>query len=167
MQIWTFSKHHTFKYDFWEKTQYSNMNFWCFLVTPVSGGEDNCDLGALPFFVDHILFRFKRSSDEILNSKILFVKRWRFPHLVLQHITGDGNCRFILFQSLLPAFKMAVVKAEKLQKYMNKRVLLQINQGRKVRNLNLIWMVSPNLTLYMLLGGRRSSRFWLIHEPGH
>ena len=35
MQIWTFSKHHTFKYDFWEKTQYSNMNFWCFLVTPV------------------------------------------------------------------------------------------------------------------------------------
>ena len=61
-----------------------------------------------------------------------------FPILVLQHITGDGNCRFILFQSLLPAFKMAVVKAEKLQKYMNKRVLLQINQGRKVRNLNLI-----------------------------
>ena len=35
MQIWTFSKHHTFKYDFWEKTQYSNMNLWCFLVTPV------------------------------------------------------------------------------------------------------------------------------------
>ena len=34
MQIWTFSKHHTFRYDFWEKTQYSNMNFWCFLVTP-------------------------------------------------------------------------------------------------------------------------------------
>ena len=34
MQIWTFSKHHTFKYDFWEKTQYSNMKFWCFLVTP-------------------------------------------------------------------------------------------------------------------------------------
>ena len=34
MQIWTFSKHHTFKYDFREKTQYSNMNFWCFLVTP-------------------------------------------------------------------------------------------------------------------------------------
>ena len=34
MQIWTFSKHHIFKYDFWEKTQYSNMNFWCFLVTP-------------------------------------------------------------------------------------------------------------------------------------
>ena len=34
MQIWTFSKHQTFKYDFWEKTQYSNMNFWCFLVTP-------------------------------------------------------------------------------------------------------------------------------------
>ena len=61
-----------------------------------------------------------------------------FPILVLQHITWDGNCRFILFQSLLPAFKMAVVKAEKLQKYMNKRVLLQINQGRKVRNLNLI-----------------------------
>ena len=36
MQIWTFSKHHIFKYDFWEKTQYSNMNFWCFLVTPAS-----------------------------------------------------------------------------------------------------------------------------------
>ena len=36
MQIWTFSKHHIFKYDFWEKTRYSNMNFWCFLVTPVS-----------------------------------------------------------------------------------------------------------------------------------
>ena len=36
MQIWTFSKHHTFKYDFWEKTQYSNMKFWCFLVTPES-----------------------------------------------------------------------------------------------------------------------------------
>jgi len=35
MQIWTFSKHHIFKYDFWEKTQYSNKNFWCFLVTPV------------------------------------------------------------------------------------------------------------------------------------
>ena len=35
MQIWTFTKLHTFKYDFWEKTQYSNMNFWCFLVTPV------------------------------------------------------------------------------------------------------------------------------------
>ena len=35
MQIWTFSKHHIFKYDFWEKTQYSNMNFWCYLVTPV------------------------------------------------------------------------------------------------------------------------------------
>ena len=34
MQIWTFSKHHIFKYDFWEKTRYSNMNFWCFLVTP-------------------------------------------------------------------------------------------------------------------------------------
>ena len=34
MQIWTFSKHHKLKYDFWEKTQYSNMNFWCFLVTP-------------------------------------------------------------------------------------------------------------------------------------
>ena len=34
MQIWTFSKHHIFKYDFWENTQYSNMNFWCFLVTP-------------------------------------------------------------------------------------------------------------------------------------
>ena len=34
MQIWTFSKHHTFKYEFWEKTQYSNMNFWCFLVAP-------------------------------------------------------------------------------------------------------------------------------------
>ena len=34
MQIWTFSKHQTFKYDFWEKTQYSKMNFWCFLVTP-------------------------------------------------------------------------------------------------------------------------------------
>ena len=34
MQIWTFSKHQTFKYDFREKTQYSNMNFWCFLVTP-------------------------------------------------------------------------------------------------------------------------------------
>ena len=36
MQIWTFSKHHIFKYDFWEKTQYSNMNFWCFLVTPAA-----------------------------------------------------------------------------------------------------------------------------------
>ena len=35
MQIWTFSKHHIFKYDFWEKTRYSNMNFWCFLFTPV------------------------------------------------------------------------------------------------------------------------------------
>ena len=41
MQIWNFrhanmdfSKHHIFKYDFREKTQYSNMNFWCFLVTP-------------------------------------------------------------------------------------------------------------------------------------
>ena len=36
MQIWTFSKHPIFKYDFWEKTRYSNMNFWCFLVTPAS-----------------------------------------------------------------------------------------------------------------------------------
>ena len=34
MQMWIFSKHHIFKYDFWEKTQYSNMNFWCFLFTP-------------------------------------------------------------------------------------------------------------------------------------
>ena len=39
MQIWTFWKHHTFKYDFWEKTQYSNMNFWRFLVTPASNKE--------------------------------------------------------------------------------------------------------------------------------
>ena len=28
-------KRHIFKYDFWEKTQYLNMNVWCFLVTPV------------------------------------------------------------------------------------------------------------------------------------
>ena len=34
MQIWTFSKHHIFRYNFWEKTWYSNMNFWCFLFTP-------------------------------------------------------------------------------------------------------------------------------------
>ena len=44
--MWTFSKHHTFKYDFWEKTQYSNMNFWCFLVTP----EKQCEQGAQVFF---------------------------------------------------------------------------------------------------------------------
>ena len=25
------------QYEFWEKTQYLNMNFWCFLVTPVFG----------------------------------------------------------------------------------------------------------------------------------
>ena len=37
MQIWTFSKHHILKYDFWEKTRYSNMNFRCFLVTPDFG----------------------------------------------------------------------------------------------------------------------------------
>ena len=30
-----FSKHPIFKLDFWEKTQYSNMIFSCFLVTPV------------------------------------------------------------------------------------------------------------------------------------
>ena len=29
-----FLKRHIFKYDFWEKPQYSNMKFWCFLVTP-------------------------------------------------------------------------------------------------------------------------------------
>ena len=34
MQIWIFSKHPVFKYDFWEMTWYSNMNFWCFLFTP-------------------------------------------------------------------------------------------------------------------------------------
>ena len=34
MQIWIFSKHPVFKYDFWEKTWYSNMNFWCLLFTP-------------------------------------------------------------------------------------------------------------------------------------
>ena len=34
IQIWTFSKHHIFKYNFWEKTRYSVMNFWCFLFTP-------------------------------------------------------------------------------------------------------------------------------------
>ena len=39
-----------------------------------------------------------------------------------------------LFQILLPAFEMAVVKPEKLQIFMDKRVLLQINQGREVRN---------------------------------
>ena len=39
-----------------------------------------------------------------------------------------------LFQILLPAFEMAVVKAEKLQTFMDKRVLLQINHGREVRN---------------------------------
>ena len=33
MQIWTFSKHHIFKYYFWEKTRYSNTNIWCFFVT--------------------------------------------------------------------------------------------------------------------------------------
>ena len=37
MQIGIFSKHHIFKYDFWEKTRYSNMNFRCFLVTPDFG----------------------------------------------------------------------------------------------------------------------------------
>ena len=39
MQVWTFSKHHTFKYDLWEKTQYSNMNFGCYLVTPAQFSE--------------------------------------------------------------------------------------------------------------------------------
>ena len=34
MQMWIFFKHQIFKYDLREKTQYSNMNFWCFLVTP-------------------------------------------------------------------------------------------------------------------------------------
>ena len=34
MQKWIFSKHPIFKYDFWEKTWYSNMNFWCLLFTP-------------------------------------------------------------------------------------------------------------------------------------
>ena len=34
MQIWIFSKHHTFKYDFWEKTRYANMNFLGLLFTP-------------------------------------------------------------------------------------------------------------------------------------
>ena len=34
MQIWIFSKHHTFKYDFWEKNRYANMNFLGLLFTP-------------------------------------------------------------------------------------------------------------------------------------
>ena len=37
MQIWNFSKHPVFKYDFWEITWYLNMNFWCFLFTPECG----------------------------------------------------------------------------------------------------------------------------------
>ena len=65
-----------------------------------------------------------------------------------------------LFQILLPAFEMAVVKPEKLQPFMDKRVLLQINHGREVRNFE--------FNLHGLsLGGRRSSRFRHIHEPGH
>ena len=49
--MWTFSKHHTFKYDFWEKTQYSNMNFWDFLFTPAllasaSGDLQIMDIGS-------------------------------------------------------------------------------------------------------------------------
>ena len=34
MQIQVSLKCPIFRYDFWETTQYSNMNFWCFLVTP-------------------------------------------------------------------------------------------------------------------------------------
>ena len=34
MQIQIFQICPIFKYDFWENTQYSNMIFWCFLVTP-------------------------------------------------------------------------------------------------------------------------------------
>ena len=57
-----------------------------------------------------------------------------------------------LFQIILPALEMAVVKAEKLQAFMDKRVLLQINHGREVRNFE--------FNLHGLsLGGRRSSRF--------
>ena len=57
-----------------------------------------------------------------------------------------------LFQILLPAFEMAVVKPEKLQTFMDKRVLLQINHGREVRKFK--------FNLHGLsLGGRRSSRF--------
>ena len=36
MQIWISSKHPTFKYDFCENAQYSNMNFCGFLFTPGS-----------------------------------------------------------------------------------------------------------------------------------
>ena len=57
-----------------------------------------------------------------------------------------------LFQIILPALEMAVVKAEKLQTFMDKRVLLQINHGREVRNFE--------FNLHGLsLGGRSSSRF--------
>ena len=34
-----FSKYPVFKYDFWEKIRYSNMNFWCLLFTPVPVGH--------------------------------------------------------------------------------------------------------------------------------
>ena len=39
MQIEICFKCPIFKYDFWETTQYSNMNFWCFLVTPGIVGD--------------------------------------------------------------------------------------------------------------------------------
>ena len=66
---------------------------------------DNYDLGALPFIVDLTLFRFKRRSNEILYSKILTVKKWRYPLLVLQHVTWSDNCRFIFFPEFTPCFQ--------------------------------------------------------------
>ena len=53
---------------------------------------------------------------------------------ITKYNSGMVTVYLFLFQILLPAFEMAVVKAEKLQTFMDKRVLLQINHGREVRN---------------------------------
>ena len=72
MQIWIFSKHHTFKYDFWEKNRYANMNFLGLLFTPAAhvcnvNLETEVNISSYPARILAGLLFFCRA--EILNSR--------------------------------------------------------------------------------------------------
>ena len=85
---------------------------------------------------------FNRSSRflEVHPSKMSWETRafaqteWVDVLYITKHNSGMATVYLFLFQIILPALEMAVVKAEKLQAFMDKRVLLQINRGREVRN---------------------------------
>ena len=75
MQIWISSKHPTFKYDFCEKTQYSNMNFCGFSFTP---GKDTyliqtCD--TIVVFENQLFFWFKQNRQHESSLKTLTMSK--------------------------------------------------------------------------------------------